>query len=197
MPWTCPDSHSNGATAAHDAAGAGQLQALQFLLLHHPELAGTPMGRADALPIHVAAMRGCHLIVQHLVESGFNKAVEPTSSLNTPLHLACEFGAEYVAEVLLNFSEAWDLARFNDKQLTPFHVAAAAGHARLVQLLGEAGFKINTAVGVQGLQAVHMAAGRGHTEVVHYLVEAHPFLFFERTTDGATAWWVIHAGATD
>lgn len=177
----------NGSTAAHDAAAAGQLKALQFLMMHQPSLSVTPMGDSEAQPIHLAAMFGHDLVVQYLVEAGFNKPVDPTVSLNTPMHIACENGATTVVEILLNFSDPWDVSRFNEKQMTPFHVAACSGHLGALRLLCDTGVKLNAAVGSEGLQALHMAAGRGNTEIVKYLLAFEPRLYFEKTHDGSSA----------
>ena len=89
------------------------------------------------------------------------------------VHLACEYGMEYVVETLLNYCEPWDLSRINTKQsayanthhtshadpstVTPLHVAASAGHVRPLQLLCEAGCKPSAPFGPDKLQAIHLA----------------------------------------
>eukprot|EP00042_Codosiga_hollandica_P055527 m.780640 g.780640 ORF g.780640 m.780640 type:complete len:808 (+) comp59138_c0_seq1:306-2729(+) len=179
---------ANGATAVHDAAASGSVEALQCLLQANPAASTIPLPENDYLPIHLAAMFNQDLVLQYLLENGFNKAVDSTASLDTPLHLAAERGSAAAVEILLNFLEPWDLDRHNDRRMTPLHVAAEHGQSEVMKLFLEGGFDPFTPAASEGaLTAIHFAAANGHTAAVQFLLNFEPTLFFSKTNDGATA----------
>jgi ankyrin repeat protein len=91
---------------------------------------------------------------------------------DTALHLACLYGHQQCAELLLQEGAKADAANPEDGT-TPLHDAAAGGYAGIVQLLLE---KSNPgSIGLQdsdGDTALHNAARGGHLAVVQQLLAA-------------------------
>lgn len=78
----------NGATAAHDAAGAGKLTCLQCLHYHNESLSTVTLATNELLPLHLAAMFGQLTVVAWLVEKNVNPANARAADNNLPRKLA-------------------------------------------------------------------------------------------------------------
>jgi len=103
----------------------------------------------------------------------------------TPLHLACFFGQEGAAKLLLESgAEVGAIAR-NTTKVMPLHSAAASGQYAIVKMLLEGGAPVN-ARQQQGYTALHSAANRKDAATVELLLKhgADPSL---KSDDGNTA----------
>jgi hypothetical protein len=107
----------------------------------------------------------------------------------TPLHLACSFGQQAIAKLLLR-KGASRTAR-NSDQRTPLHDACQSGHLFLVALLvGRPGrYKLTpdelNAADVDGWTPLHYAAFNGHIQCCGVLIAAGARLDV-RDVDGCT-----------
>ncbi|KAL8336355.1 hypothetical protein RB601_000260 [Gaeumannomyces tritici] len=148
-----------GWTPLHYACQIGRTAAVQILLFRGAEHV---RGKDGMAPLHCAAMGGHLDVVRQLIESGAALDVLDASG-TTPLHWAAYNGHKDVVEYL------WQDA---NKKLrdhygrTVSHLAAVAGMAEVVQLLG--GVE-KEAKDRQGQTPLHLAALKGHEAVARLL----------------------------
>ena len=91
----------------------------------------------------------------------------------TELHVAAMRGLSEVARVLMRHGA--DIEARTSDGLTPLHLAAMNGHVDILTILGESSRKVNvhaTAAEETGQTALHMAAARGKSDVVKWLIMA-------------------------
>ena len=96
----------------------------------------------------------------------------------TPLHMAADFGASKSAEILITSDPSLQHLLLHDcVGRTAFHTASVLGHLEVVQLFMRTAIKdellkTETSVyGAPGLVALQLAASRGHSAVVGYLLD--------------------------
>ena len=134
---------SFGMTALHHAARAGHTEACVFLLSLNTEmrLPRAPVEsetNAEERPLHLAAAGGHAATVRALLQQGAHPA--KTNYLGqTALHLAVNGGdtPEALTTVAELIKPDWriDLSAPATDGFTPLHVAASAGHTKMVALL--------------------------------------------------------------
>ncbi|CAH8532996.1 unnamed protein product [Schistosoma turkestanicum] len=102
-----------------------------------------------------------------LISRGANINFQAKNNI-TPLHVACKWGNQGVAERLITAGAELD-CRTRDG-LTPLHCAARSGHDTVVQLLLRAGANISSKTR-SGLNALHMAAQGDHADTACLLIQ--------------------------
>ena len=103
----------------------------------------------------------------------------------TALHLACFFGSEGAARLLLERGAEVALPSRNSMRVTPLNSAAASGQLAVVKMLLERGAPVN-AVQHGGWTALHSAANNGDVEMVKLLLAGGADRTL-RSDDGRTA----------
>ena len=90
-----------------------------------------------------------------------------------------------------------DLNRANGMGTTALMAAASSGALRMVQLLVDAGARLDTAAPINGATAFHYACTMGHPDAVELLVRAGCDTTI-RCSDGETGWeWAASAGRAE
>lgn len=128
-----------------------------------------PTAKSGSNTVHKAASTG-NLDELKYLESKGSSLVQPDTDQSTPLHLAAYRGNKEVVDYLL--SRPGMLKDPVDKRgITPVMLAAAAGHAEVLQSLVQAGCSV--ALKAQdGSTALHKAAAQGHLACVEALLQA-------------------------
>lgn len=119
----------------------------------------------DPIPLSLASQSGHIDVVLLLLEYGAHCL--PNTNGEYPMHLAAREGHAEVCKLLIN-REGWDTP---DKyhEWSPLFHAARYGRASCVQILLQAGARVNTTDEL-GHQAVHYAAWYGHQECLALLM---------------------------
>jgi ankyrin repeat protein len=134
---------SFGMTALHHAARAGHTEACVFLLslntaMRLPRAPLESETNAEERPLHLAASGGHAATVRALLQQGAHP-VKTNYLGQTALHLAVGGGdtPEALATVAELVKPEWrvDLSAAAADGFTPLHVAASAGHTKMVELL--------------------------------------------------------------
>jgi ankyrin repeat protein len=171
-----------------EAAKAGDLAAVNALLLQRPELAMTRLTSGESA-LMAAVYRGHRDVVQTLLERGAATDIFASAAtgrfgplrLNlidgadvnavaydgwTALHLAAFFGHFDAAEVLLDAGADVHAVSHNSLKNTPLHAAAAGKHSEVALLLIERGAN-PAAVDAGGYTPLQIARENGLTEVLN------------------------------
>ena len=140
-PAAIPDyQDSDGNTAAHRAAAAGDNRAL-YDAIH--DRRGRKKGAnldiqniAGNTPLHLAVANELYGAIDTLVRNGANPDIQNNDG-DTPVHLAARNGFDDIVRRLLRHGADPDIAN-NDGE-TPLQIALAAGHSRVAALLRKPG----------------------------------------------------------
>lgn len=159
-------SNRHGETAAHVAAGLGQLDILKFLQSKGADLE-KPDNHGDS-PMYWAARQGQVDIIKYLKEESLvsgdrNKAGE------SYLHVAARYGHANAVQYLC--SAGLDVNSQDQHGETALHIAVWHGFPRIVQTLCLAGANLNV-LDKEEETPLHCAAARGHVDSVRCLIEA-------------------------
>lgn len=155
-----------GATALHEAASCGRVDALRILMRHGADL--NLRDQSGFTPIHCAAERGHPEAVAALLAAG----AEPKAAaldLRTSLHSAAQGGHIAVCEFLIAGGVDVDAEERNGA--TALVAASIAGHAEVVRTLLRAGADPDAPM-QDGACALHTAALFGRVEAVAALLAA-------------------------
>jgi CDK inhibitor PHO81 len=137
------------------------------ILLNEGGIAVQPRSMADLFPLSLASRTGHLDVVVLLLEHGAESI--PNSNGEYPIHLAAREGHVKICELLVRH-DGWDVPdKYNE--WTPLFHAARWGHDTCIQVLLEAGCKVN-AVDEFVNSPVHYAAWYGHHAAVTLLLEA-------------------------
>jgi len=109
-------------TALFSAASAGYLPIVK-ILLEYPEVDMEKTSRSGKSPLYIAAERGHHHVVGHLLRSGANARRETCRKKN-PLYAAAELGHVDVVRELLPFTVEEDLFKLSTYGTTPMFIAS-------------------------------------------------------------------------
>ncbi|CAM2064542.1 Ankyrin repeat domain-containing protein [Sulfidibacter corallicola] len=171
---------------ARDANGVSMV--LQALYHRQSEIVDLLAGARTEFDLFEAAALGREADVTALLERTSLDVVGDRGFAPdgfTPLHLACFFGHEDVARLLMRRGADVNAVTPNPLKLTPLHSAAAAGSTALVSALLEAGADPD-ARQQAGYTALMSAAMHGNAEMVASLL-AHKARTDLAADDGRTA----------
>ncbi|PON46106.1 N-terminal acetyltransferase A, auxiliary subunit [Parasponia andersonii] len=154
----------DGETPLIHAARQGHTVTAKFLLEHgaDPSIASN----LGATALHHAAGIGDIELLRHLISKGVD--VNSQSDAGTPLIWAAGHGQEEALKVLLE-RHANPNAETDD-DITPLLSAVAAGSLPCLELLIQAGAKVNVSAG--GATPLHIAADHGSVEIIKCLLKA-------------------------
>lgn len=154
------------------AAQKGQLEVVQILLDHDPELLELP-GYLQRTALTCAAGNGHTAVVELLLARGANPRARLTDGRRA-LDWAAHGGHAQVLELLLaRDPELLELPGYRER--TPLVVAAGGGKLAAVELLLSRGADPHARL-EGGARALDWAAGRGHPAVVERLLQHDPEL---------------------
>jgi len=159
------ESSKSGTTALHFAADAGHVELVELLVsagadLNAQSSSGTPLhwsagnnkpnvvakllqfgARVDSknssgvTPLIMAAAAQCEESTRLLIEAGADTGLILTGNV-TILHMCADFGFERAVSKILETETGLKCATLeNSNQLKPIHLAAIAGHRKVVELL--------------------------------------------------------------
>ena len=154
---------------ARDAAGTSIV--LHALYLHLPEAVELLLSRGPALDLPTAAAAGHDERVAELLAAGEPHS-RPAPDGFLPLHLACYFGREDAARLLLDAgADPAALATGHPSAMAPLASAVAGGHPALVELLLASGAPPSPRQ-AGGFTPLHAAAARGDRKSCELLLSA-------------------------
>ncbi|RSL40444.1 hypothetical protein CEP53_013360 [Fusarium sp. AF-6] len=204
---SCPVSNKPR-QAIHQAAQAGNLRGVEFLLKAKPQCAHIK-GDGDVTPLLIAAQGGYLSIVELLLSHNVDVQVPITDSRRTPIHQAAQEGHFDVVKKLLEYGADHDPRDKNG--ISPLWSAAQQGYSKIVKLLLDKGASTETASKDGERRPIHQAAQNGHVEVVRVLLEAKaesnpeeqsfnnetpsPFLLAAQNGNVSIGWLLIKRGA--
>jgi ankyrin repeat protein len=157
-PALAQERDENGVSATMNARYRGQTELVELLL-----------SSGVALDVFEAATLGKTARIAELL-NGNPKLVNACSPDGfSPLHLACFFGQEAAARVLLERDADPGAAAQNPMRVQPLHSAAAGRQLGIVRMLLERGAPVNARQHL-GWTALHEAANQGNREMVEALL---------------------------
>ena len=148
----------NGVSAIMNARYRGQTELVELLLA-----AGV------ALDVFEAATLGNTVRLAQLVDGDPRQLNAWSPDGFTPLHLACFFGQEQAARVLLERGADPAAVARNPMRVQPLHSAAAGRQLGIVRVLLEKGAPVNARQHL-GWTALHEAANHGNREMAETLL---------------------------
>ncbi|OWZ19649.1 hypothetical protein PHMEG_0006080 [Phytophthora megakarya] len=156
-------------TPVHAAARAGRVEDLRSILLGDAAQAAA-LDKYGLTPLHWACDRGEVMAARLLLASGADvDAVEKRMFKRRPLHFAVlASSASTVRELLAHHA---DVLAEDYRGWTPIHGAAYSGDVDSVTALVDAGASVTTQLTKQRETALHVAASRGHVDVVRLLLK--------------------------
>uniref|UniRef100_A0A8C0YLI9 Transient receptor potential cation channel, subfamily A, member 1b n=1 Tax=Cyprinus carpio carpio TaxID=630221 RepID=A0A8C0YLI9_CYPCA len=136
-------------------------------------------------PLHYACKLGIHDSVKNML--GLNIFVgQKSREKKSALHFAAEYGRINTCKRLLEtLTDSKMLNDWDEKGLTPLHLASMAGHTQVVELLLRSGALFQS--DYKGWSCLHHAAAEGYTETMKILLAANVKLLDETNEDGNTA----------
>ncbi|KTF76034.1 hypothetical protein cypCar_00041207, partial [Cyprinus carpio] len=206
-----------GHYAIHTVAFAGAKEAMEMVLeigkatlFDHVELAEYLISKCNAVkemlsdedvegctPLHYACKLGIHDSVKNML--GLNIFVgQKSREKKSALHFAAEYGRINTCKRLLEtLTDSKMLNDWDEKGLTPLHLASRAGHTQVVELLLRSGALFQS--DYKGWSCLHHAVAEGYTQTIKILLSANVKLLDETNEDGNTALHIAaqvgHVGA--
>lgn len=149
-----------------DAAAVGDVDRLETLLAHAPELLRTRSSDGWT-PLHLACFFGQTDAAHSLLDAGADvRAWSENATRNTPLHAALA-GVRDPALIQRLLEAGADVDARAAGGVTPLHLAAARGDLVLIDALLKLGAQATRTDG--GQSPAEIAAERGHPEAAHRL----------------------------
>ena len=169
-------------TDLHEAAGAGDVEAVRAILAKDPYRVRERQG-AKVTPLHRAAAAGHREIVVLLLKASADPAARDYGG-STALHMAATGGHHAAVESLL--AAGAKPSPMNEAGDTPLHQAARGGHLETSRRLLAAGADPNARSACGGTP-LHAAAAAGQPETAGLLLR-HGALANARSTAHAGPW---------
>ena len=175
--WAMDD---DGAQALHHAGRNGHIPAITALISSQADL--NTSTKTGARLLHIASAHNNLPLAEHLLTSNVDvnpfatpvpttlRSSKPVGTQLTPLHYACVLGHLEISMLLLKHM-AWVNAPTNTG-VTALMMAAEIEDTNLVNILLEAGAKVNASVPGSCLTALHISARKGDLETVQQLCRA-------------------------
>ncbi|CAF0766231.1 unnamed protein product [Adineta steineri] len=166
LRWNVKDEQGN--TPLHLAAAYGSIRTLHYLLEHE---SADPRIRSynGFQPIHYAALSGHKDCLKLLLTTAPDTVNEQTSTLLTPLYLACQYGSIDLVKILSSHGANFKLR--DENGLNCLHAACQSAHLHIVQWLVE---KLNANVDdidYMNNTPLHYAAANNSEDILIYLLE--------------------------
>ncbi|XP_042040759.1 ankyrin repeat-containing protein ITN1-like [Salvia splendens] len=162
-----------GETALFIAAEKGFIDVMMELLPYSTREGIRTKNRSGFDPLHIAASRGHHDIVQMLLDHDPDLSNTVGQSNATPLISAATKGhLAVVKELLANDPESLEAQKSNGKNV--LHFAGRQGHADIVKALLEMDRQLARKTDKKGQTALHMAVKGVSSAVVRLLLQADP-----------------------
>jgi len=167
----------------HDNSGA----CLQLLLEHNADVYIHNDKGYNVL--HHASLSGNWVAIQHIIKlcepNGLIKSRETKKDCwTTAIHLAAQHGHSEALMLLAGLVESCDLQ--DSANRTPLYLAAAMGHLETCVILIDQGCQVRETCGDKGRNAVHVAAEKGHVEVLERFLLTEPSNIDVKDKDGMT-----------
>ncbi|KAL7136528.1 hypothetical protein ABFS83_10G037300 [Erythranthe nasuta] len=160
-----------GETALFTASEKGYIDVVKELLPYSTNEGIRMKNRSGFDPLHIAASRGHHDIVQMLLEHDPQLSKTVAQSNATPLISAATKGHLAVVNILLSKdSSLLEISRSNGKNA--LHLSARQGHVAIVKALLEKDPQLARRTDKKGQTALHMAAKGVSSSVVKLLLQA-------------------------
>ncbi|WP_164503859.1 ankyrin repeat domain-containing protein [Rickettsiales endosymbiont of Stachyamoeba lipophora] len=157
--------------ALHIATSDSKLHSMVRLLVNSGAKC-TYKDNQQCNPLHRAFKLQQQNTAEFLINNGAN--VEAIDGLaQTPLHYAAAYNFETTAKLIMQKINPNNVDPYDIKGFTPLYLAALLGNLALVKILSENGAALNALTkekkGKKAQTALHIAASKGHTEIVSYL----------------------------
>ncbi|KAK3603679.1 hypothetical protein CHS0354_023276 [Potamilus streckersoni] len=135
--------------------------------------------------LHNAVLQNIPENVEKILNSKFHPDIDAKSSSgSTALHLACEYGMEEIATILIKHGANVSILDYHLR--TPVHVCCATNKAGLIPILVNDGHATLTdRCPTSGWLPIHEAAFKGHAECLMILLNFHS-PYYPRADDGKT-----------
>ncbi|XP_067107898.1 transient receptor potential cation channel subfamily A member 1b [Osmerus mordax] len=145
-------------------------------------------------PLHYACRLGIPDSVRNMLGLSGQVCLERKSKdKKSALHFAAQFGRFNTCERLLETIKDSRLLNEGDERgLTPLHLAAGAGHTKVVELLLRKGALFHS--DYKGWTCLHHAAAEGYTQTMNILLTSNIKLLDKVDEDGSTA---LHMAAKE
>lgn len=157
-PALAQERDENGVSATMNARYRGQTELVELLL-----------ASGVVLDVFEAATLGNTARIAELLDGNPTQVNACSPDGFTPLHLACFFGQESVAQLLLERGADPGAAARNPMRVQPLHSAAAGRRLGIVRVLLERGAPVNARQHM-GWTALHEAANQGNCEMAEALL---------------------------
>ncbi|GKU91833.1 hypothetical protein SLEP1_g5648 [Rubroshorea leprosula] len=175
-----------GETALFTAAEKGHLDVVNELLMYSNKETLSKKNRSGYDPLHIAALRGHHAIVQVLLDHDPTLSNTCGPSNATPLISAATKGhTAVVNELLSKDGNLLEISRSNGKNA--LHLAARQGHLDIVEALLEKDPQLARRKDKKGQTALHMAVKGQSCDVVRLLLDADAAIVMLPDKSGNTA----------
>lgn len=156
---------SEGCTAAHAAAVADAVDALDLLLQY-----GANLDTEDGdgwTPLHFACANGREHAVEWLVQNGASQRIS-TSDGWLPFHVAAHSGQTEVGRILA--AQGQDVRETTESEHEPIHLAVDSQSIEFVKwLLNDTNGAAATALDPDGWLPMHSAASAGNEDILRHL----------------------------
>jgi len=118
--------------------------------------------------LHIVARENFYGLAKYLIKYGHADVDEEDNNMNTPLHIASQYGNHTIAQLLIN-----NHANINFKNLngwTPLHIACQNEQTEVVRDLLENGAKVNLTTH-DSKTALHIACENDNKNIIQLLID--------------------------